>query len=551
MRMITYITKAFCRILVLAILTTCMILPAVPIYADNKNKEIIGNMISAGEEAYHSSNYIDAIKLFLESKEKADAANLPKYSCFATYNIGVCYFFISENGEALKNYYDAYTICQNNELGWETESMIMNGIAGVYFEEENYIKSREIIIQCYKEAINKKDSNFVCAYALDLALIANKEKKFTESAEFLKVAREYDNNKSQSRILAVEAEAMFMQKKYDQVIAISNELLSSPTAEKADKGIILIYLINIYRERNSLEMAFQCISEAEKTVTMKNKPYLFESIAQLYESAGNYKRALNFKDSVIIYNDSLTTTHNRQLAENSRIKMEVMKLTAEMDKQLTKMRQRHYVTLLLLCILALLVTIAIIIIRNQRIKNHNERKVMRLEIEKKQHEKQLAEEQAKAIEMEAHYRQEIMKRSLEQKQTELSVTTMFISSRNKLIEDLLKYLSDIKETQGIPALNNLVQHLKQLLKTSNERDNFLINFESANSDFIKTLKNQHPNLSSSDIRFLAYIRMNLSMKDIASLTNTNPESCKRRKIRISKKLGIESSADLYDYILKM
>lgn len=228
-----------------------------------------------------------------------------------------------------------------------------------------------------------------------------------------------------------------------------------------------------------------------------------------------------------------------------------MKLTAEMDKQLTKMRQRHYVTLLLLCILALLVTIAIIIIRNQRIKNHNERKVMRLEIEKKQHEKQLAEEQAKAIEMEAHYRQEIMKRSLEQKQTELSVTTMFISSRNKLIEDLLKYLSDIKETQGIPALNNLVQHLKQLLKTSNERDNFLINFESANSDFIKTLKNQHPNLSSSDIRFLAYIRMNLSMKDIASLTNTNPESCKRRKIRISKKLGIESSADLYDYILKM
>ena len=429
--------------------------------------------------------------------------------------------------------------------------MIMNGIAGVYFEEENYIKSREIIIQCYKEAINKKDSNFVCAYALDLALIANKEKKFTESAELLKFAREYDKNKNQSRILAVEAEAMFMQKKYDQVIAISNELLSSPTAEKADKGIILIYLINIYRERNSLEMAFQCISEAEKTVTMKNKPYLFESIAQLYESAGNYKRALNFKDSVIIYNDSLTTTHNRQLAENSRIKMEVMKLTAEMDKQLTKMRQRHYVTLLLLCILALLVTIAIIIIRNQRIKNHNERKVMRLEIEKKQHEKQLAEEQAKAIEMEAHYRQEIMKRSLEQKQTELSVTTMFISSRNKLIEDLLKYLSDIKETQGIPALNNLVQHLKQLLKTSNERDNFLINFESANSDFIKTLKNQHPNLSSSDIRFLAYIRMNLSMKDIASLTNTNPESCKRRKIRISKKLGIESSADLYDYILKM
>lgn len=256
-------------------------------------------------------------------------------------------------------------------------------------------------------------------------------------------------------------------------------------------------------------------------------------------------------DSLVVYNDSITKVTNRQLTENSKIKIEIMKFKTDMDKQLSRMRLRHYISMLVLCILVLLVTIAVIVIRNQRIKNRNQSKMMQLQLEKEQHEKQLAEEKAKSVEMEAHYRQEMMKHSLEQKQNELSAASMFISSRNELIENLLKDLTDIKEVQGMPAINNLVQHLKQLLKTSNERDNFIINFESANPDFIKTLKEKHPDLSSSDIRFLAYIRMNMSTKDIASLTNINPESCKRRKIRISKKLGIRSSADLYDYIINM
>lgn len=344
---------------------------------------------------------------------------------------------------------------------------------------------------------------------------------------------------------------MFLQKKYDNVINIAEELLNDKYADKDNKSIVLIYLINIYTERKEYLKAYNCIKQAEDQTGLKNKPYLFESVAKLYKATGNYRHALNYMDSVIIYNDSITTVTNRQLTENSKIKIEIMKFKADMDKQLARMQQRHYTLILVMCILVLLITIAVIMMRNQRIKSRNQHKMMELQLEKEQHEKRLAEEQAKSVEMEAHYRQEIMKHSLEQKQKELSITNMFISSRNELIGDLLKHLTDIKEVQGITGVQTLVQHLKQLLKTSNERDNFIINFESANPDFIRTLKEMHPDLSSSDIRFLSYIRMNMSTKDIASLTNINPESCKRRKIRISKKLGIESSAELYNYIIKM
>lgn len=523
------------------------------IRAKSKLDKEISRTIKLGKDAYNAGDAAKAIKMFMKAKELSSAAKSPIDECLSTYNLGVCYFVISENGEALKNYYEAYTICKENNLGWSTETNILNGIAGVYFEEKSYNKAREIAHRCYTKAVSQKDSSLAYTYSLDMALISNKEMKFDEATKYLQEAKKYvkKNRNRFSNLLATEAETMFLQKKYDNVINIAKKLFTYEHTYNDNAGIILIYLINIYTTRNELDKAFSYVDLAIKLTGLKNKPYLFESIAKLYKADGNYIQALAYMDSVVTYNDSINKVTNRQLTENSKIKIEIMKFKADMDKQLARMQQRHYTLILVMCILVLLITIAVIMMRNQRIKSRNQHKMMELQLEKEQHEKRLAEEQAKSVEMEAHYRQEIMKHSLEQKQKELSITNMFISSRNELIGDLLKHLTDIKEVQGITGVQTLVQHLKQLLKTSNERDNFIINFESANPDFIRTLKEMHPDLSSSDIRFLSYIRMNMSTKDIASLTNINPESCKRRKIRISKKLGIESSAELYNYIIKM
>lgn len=522
-------------------------------YAKKSVDEELNRMIKSGENAYNAGNVVEAIKQFMKARELATVEKKPHDQCLSTYNLGVCYFVISENGEALKKYYEAYEICKTHNLGWKTESNILNGIAGVYFEEKDYQKARGIAYKCYKNATSKRDTSLAYTYVLDMALISNKEKKFSEAARYLREAQKLSRNdgEDKSRMLAVAAETMFLQNKYDEVISIAKEMSVNKYASKDDKSIIWIYLINVYTSRKELAKAFDYVNPAMKMTGLKNKPYLFESVAKLYKAAGDYKNALNYMDSLVIYNDSITTATNRQLTENSKIKIEVMKFKTDMDKQMSRMQQRHYILVLIMCILVLLVTIIIIMMRNQRVKSRNQHRMMELQLEKEQHEKELAEEQARSVELEAHYRQEMMKHSLEQKQKELSMTNMFMTSRNELIENLLKDLTDIKDVQDIPAVKVLVQHLKQLLKTSNERDNFIINFESANPDFIRTLKDRHPDLSSSDIRFLSYIRMNMSTKDIASLININPESCKRRKIRISKKLGIESSANLYNYIINM
>ena len=128
---------------------------------------------------------------------------------------------------------------------------------------------------------------------------------------------------------------------------------------------------------------------------------------------------------------------------------------------------------------------------------------------------------------------------------------MFVSSRNELIEDLLNYLNNETDIKSVPAVKTLTLHLRHLLKENNEKENFLVNFEAANPGFMQHLQSLHPDLLPSELRFLAYVRMNLQTKEIASLLNINPESCRRRKIRLSKKLNLDSSSELYNYIIGM
>lgn len=525
-----------------------------PASVSSKNVDaVFSQNISLGKKAFQNGKYLEAMKHFLQAKRHGDEYNSPKERCEAIYNIGLCYYFISENGEALKCYYDAYKICMDKNLGWKMETNILNGIAGVYFDDENYNKSYEIVKRGYDESFKKKDSLVITTYALDMALIANKRGRFKESEYYINAACRYNIRGEYflMKVLTVKAEAMFMQKKYDAVVDISQKLLKSTVSTKDDKSIILIYLISIYSKLHQPDMAFKCANEAKKMVSIGNKPCLYESMSQLYREQRDFKHALEYQDSFVVYNDSLVRINNRQLTEKSHIKLEVFKIKTDMDKQMSRMRQQHQIFLLLLCISILVVLIGLIVIWNQRVKARQTRQLMLLKLEKGKHEKALAEEQMKETELIAHYQHEIMARSLEQKKKELSTSTMFISLRNKLIGDLLMSLSDIKEAKGTPALNTLVQHLKHLLKESSGNDDFLMKFEAANPDFIKKLQTLHPNLSSSDLRFLAYMRSNLSLKDIASLLNINPDSCKRHKIRLSKKLGLSSSADLYGYIIEL
>lgn len=67
-------------------------------------------------------------------------------------------------------------------------------------------------------------------------------------------------------------------------------------------------------------------------------------------------------------------------------------------------------------------------------------------------------------------------------------------------------------------------------------------------DYTRRLQDTYPQLTSSDIRLCCYIKMGLSSKEIAPLINISFKSVEMARYRLRKKLGLETSTSLSDYL---
>lgn len=69
-------------------------------------------------------------------------------------------------------------------------------------------------------------------------------------------------------------------------------------------------------------------------------------------------------------------------------------------------------------------------------------------------------------------------------------------------------------------------------------DHLLLELETANRLFQRRLQDQHPTLTPYDLRLCTYLKSNLSTKEIATLLNITPDSVKKAKHRLRKKLRL-------------
>lgn len=81
-------------------------------------------------------------------------------------------------------------------------------------------------------------------------------------------------------------------------------------------------------------------------------------------------------------------------------------------------------------------------------------------------------------------------------------------------------------------------------------DHLLLELESSNRHFQLQLKSRHPGLTSYDIRLCTYLKSNLSTKEIATLLNITPDSAKKAKHRLRKKLSMHPQADWVEVLEK-
>ncbi|PQJ80783.1 helix-turn-helix transcriptional regulator [Polaribacter porphyrae] len=80
---------------------------------------------------------------------------------------------------------------------------------------------------------------------------------------------------------------------------------------------------------------------------------------------------------------------------------------------------------------------------------------------------------------------------------------------------------------------------------------FFSNFEKLYPDFKTSIYQIAPNLTSNELKLSAFLRLNLSSKEISNLLNITPESVNKARYRLRKKLYLSANEDLSTFILKI
>jgi DNA-binding CsgD family transcriptional regulator/uncharacterized membrane-anchored protein YhcB (DUF1043 family) len=137
---------------------------------------------------------------------------------------------------------------------------------------------------------------------------------------------------------------------------------------------------------------------------------------------------------------------------------------------------------------------------------------------------------------------------IESKSRELAISTMSIIKKNEFLNALK---TELQESKTDSQINTVIKTIDRNINNEDDWKFFEDAFNNADKDFLKIIKKIHPELKPNDLRLCAYLRLNLSSKEIAPLLNISVRSVEVKRYRLRKKLDLPHESNLADYILNL
>lgn len=152
-------------------------------------------------------------------------------------------------------------------------------------------------------------------------------------------------------------------------------------------------------------------------------------------------------------------------------------------------------------------------------------------------------------------RNDKLRAEVSHKSKELANSTMAIIKKNEFLLDLKKIVQKQKSELGSRYPDKYFNYLnKKIDENISNQDDWQVfenNFERAHEQFFKKMKEKYPELTPSDLQLSAYLKMNLSSKEIAPLLGISVRGVENHRYRLRKKMNIAHDDSLTDIILQL
>jgi tetratricopeptide (TPR) repeat protein len=468
----------------------------------------LGNVyVARGNFPMAMENYLKAKRLLDNTGvgKQENAPTLLKQSELLT-KIGIAYFYQKNYAQALMNYEKSLQVLEKISSRFSdikisgNKLRLFNNIAGVHIHQLEYEKALEY----YKTAIetNKEVNNEV----VEASLCNNIGICYMEKKDF-GLANHY----------------------FQKALSIRQKLGDQRGIAQCYNSIGKNHVLNgAFAEAKSYFL--KALNLGESIGNKESMLISLESLSSIYDTLGDFRNAFYTFKKFKTVNDSLFNAESinkiAQLEKQYEFDQQQKMFDLELKRRIAEKGKRELLYLIIAVTMFFCLLTALLLIYLQRTKLRNSQlENDKLELEHRH----LNLEKAK------------LKEELEFKNRELTTNVMYLLRKNELITNisgkLVRSKLDFKQEN-----QKVIQEIINELKSSQDSDSweaFEVHFTQVHTDFYKRLNEQFPNLSANERKLCAFLRLNMSTKDIAAITYQSVNSLTVARSRLRKKLNIE------------
>ncbi len=152
----------------------------------------------------------------------------------------------------------------------------------------------------------------------------------------------------------------------------------------------------------------------------------------------------------------------------------------------------------------------------------------------------------------ARLEKEKLAKEVKLKQKELASTTMNVAKKNELILELKNLLLMNKDKfSNQQRYRAFIKKLNSSINDDDDWQRFEVNFKELHEDFFEILLDRYPSLTPKDLKLSAYLKMNLSSKEIAPLMGISTRGVEIHRYRLRKKLAIDASQNISNFLITL
>jgi len=463
------------------------------------------------------------------------------------YWTGMLYEMFGDYKKAIEYDFKALEMARKAKI-LHLEASALNNIGIVYRMQPEYREKSLFYFHQYLE-INRKQGNDKRVFGAYSNLAATFEdlNNNDSAAYYYKLAYDLASKLRNKQLIALslsnKANLLFAQ---GDTLGFKENLLKAISINKEEKYIMNLgsayyKMANFYIDEKNVDSSMYYNQKLDKLAREyeieKYEVVALQNYAEIFELMGNYTLAYKNIKEYMLLNDSINGKETDEKLGSMQTLYELKLKDKEIENlKISEQLWKQKAMLLLVVGLAMLFISVVIIYfismkrkkdrlvnYQQQIIDKKENELIRLELEKSQ------------------AKEEELKTEIKSKTRQLTTHALNMIQKNKLMQELSSLISQISKKAGDEQkhqLKNILVLIKRSLHLDKDWDLFKMYFEQVSANFFEKLLEINKNLTSNELRLSALIKLNLNIKETAAILSIEPDSVKRARHRLRKKLGI-------------